>query len=125
MKIAIPIEEIKGTESVIAEHFGKAPYFAIITLKEGEAKIDIHENPALSNHKPGLLPEMLKSLGINILIAKGVGRRAEILLNELGIKVIKGVSGNLKEILNSLIEGNLKGDPNYQPQDKHGECEKH
>ena len=125
MKIAVPIEEVNGLESRICEHFGRAPYFAIVTVEGEEAKIDVYENPALQDHRPGLLPEMLRSLGVEKLIARGVGRRAEILFNELGIEVIKGVSGTLGEALERFLEGTLTGNPDYEPEDKHGECEHH
>ncbi len=127
MKIAIPVEETNGLESRICEHFGKAPYFAIITVKGEEVKIDFYENPALQGHRPGLLPEMLHSLGVEKLIAKGVGRRAEAFFNQLGIEVIKGVMAEtVGEALEELLKGTLMGNPNYEPEDKHeGKCEHH
>ena len=41
-------------------------------------------------HEPGLLPRWLAEKGANIIIAGGMGKRAQDLFTEQGIKVVTG-----------------------------------
>ena len=43
-------------------------------------------------HEPGVLPKWLHEQGTNIVIAGGMGARAQNLFNQNGIKVITGAS---------------------------------
>ncbi len=102
MKVAIPVENDEGLAAPISEHFGKAPYFAIVTVKGEEAEIGLFENPAARDKKPGLVPEFLAAHGVKKVIARRIGNRAKILLNHLGIEVIEGVEGTLQGALERL-----------------------
>lgn len=120
MKIAIPLLENQGEKSPISEHFGHAPFFGFIQLNDNEAKnaeISIIPNP-LENHGPGDIPQYMKSQKVDLLIARGIGGKAIQFFSQLGIQVIRGASGNVKEIIESLIENKLVDIP-YEVQDKH------
>lgn len=83
MKIAIPVAEGRLTA-----HFGHAAEFVIIHV----------ENQAIGNkeiltpppHEPGVLPRWLHELGVDVIVAGGMGQRALDLFAENGIKVITG-----------------------------------
>ncbi|MEO2083687.1 MAG: NifB/NifX family molybdenum-iron cluster-binding protein, partial [Desulfurobacteriaceae bacterium] len=55
MKVAVPLESNSGLDSPVCEHFGRAPYFALITVKGGEVEVDIFENPIVE-HSAGAIP---------------------------------------------------------------------
>ena len=92
MKIAIPLAEGK-----LAAHFGHCQQFAVIDVDNNEIK-----NKALLTpppHEPGVLPRWLGEMGVNLIIAGGMGQRAIILFGEQQIQVIVGAQAEEPEIL--------------------------
>ena len=101
MKIAIPTEGI-----YVSPHFGRCPSFTIAEVEGNEVvNKETIDNPG---HEPGLIPEFLKSLGVNTIIAAGMGSRATDLFNDYGISYILGVDGKVDDIIDSFIKGELK-----------------
>lgn len=80
---AIPLAEGK-----LCAHFGHCEQFALIETVQGKIKdTRMHTPPA---HEPGVLPRWLHDLGVQVIIAGGMGSRAQQLFEENGIKVITG-----------------------------------
>ena len=101
MKIAIPIAEGKLTA-----HFGHAAEFAIVHIENQQVK----EKQLLTPppHEPGVLPKWLGELGVHIIIAGGMGSRAQGMFGENGIKVLTGAP-NLtpEELVQQYLAGTL------------------
>lgn len=117
LKIAIPCTG-NSVEAEVFEHFGRAPYYCILTVDENEIRdIEFYKNPAIEEHAPGDIPSFLHSKGVNVLIAMGVGRRAIYYFNELGIEVITGASGKIIDVVKRYIKGELESVP-YEPSRK-------
>jgi predicted Fe-Mo cluster-binding NifX family protein len=55
------------------------------------------------------MPEFIKSIGANVIIAGGMGPRAIDLFGELGIEVVTGYAGRVGDILTAYLEGKIKG----------------
>jgi predicted Fe-Mo cluster-binding NifX family protein len=89
---------------VLCAHFGHSEKFAIVDTENGRVKSkEFHTPPP---HEPGVLPRWLHELGVNVIIAGGMGRRALDLFRENGIKVIVGAPGDEPE---SLVQTYFKG----------------
>jgi predicted Fe-Mo cluster-binding NifX family protein len=94
MKIAIPL--IQGKLSL---HFGHCDQFAIFDIDEKLNK-PIHRNDATPpSHAPGALPKWLHENNVNIIIASGMGQRAQQLFAQNDIQVVIGASSNSPEEL--------------------------
>lgn len=106
MKIAIT----NNGKGIVAQHFGHCPLFTIVEVNNNKilAKEDV-KNPG---HQPGFLPKFLYEKGINMIIAGSMGQRAINLFNELGIKVMVGVTGTVDKTIEKFIWGNLQGGEN-------------
>lgn len=102
MKIAIPLAEGKLTN-----HFGHCEQFAIIDV-DGD-KIDNKELVTPPPHEPGVLPRWLGEMGVNLIIAGGMGQRAISLFQERGVRVITGAP-NLEpeELVSQYLSGTLQ-----------------
>lgn len=85
MRIAIPTAEGK-----LAMHFGHCEQFAIIDVNDETKKIIKTEHETPPPHEPGVLPKWLAGKGTNIIIAGGMGSRAQNLFAEQNIKVVIG-----------------------------------
>jgi predicted Fe-Mo cluster-binding NifX family protein len=85
MKIAIPLAEGKLTM-----HFGHCASFALVDVDPQTKKIIKTEEVAAPPHQPGLLPPWLAERGANMIIAGGMGQRAQELFARQGIQVVVG-----------------------------------
>ncbi len=102
MKIAISTDN-----NYVSAHFGRCPHFTIVEI-EGE-KILSKETVDNPGHQPAFLPQFLSDLGVNCIIAGGMGRRATGLFAEKNIQTLVGISGSVDEIIDKLIKGTLEG----------------
>ena len=101
MKIAVASEK-----EMVTEHFGHCINFNIYE-SEGD-KIVNSESIDNPGHKPGFLPNFLNDMGVNVIIAGGMGSGAVGIFNEKGIEVITGAQGNAKNAAEEYLQGKLK-----------------
>ena len=83
MRYAIPVSA--GT---VATHFGHCEQFALIDVDEATKEITGKETVPSPGHEPGLLPLWLAEQGASVIIASGMGSRAQNLFQQNNIKVI-------------------------------------
>ena len=94
MKIAIPLAEGK-----LCMHFGHCEQFALVDTNAETKTITGKKMLTPPPHEPGLLPRWLHEQGANLIIAGGMGQRAQALFTDNGIKVIIGAPSETPEIL--------------------------
>jgi len=103
MRIAIPIAAGK-----LSMHFGHCEQFALLDVNpemKEIVKTDMLPAPA---HQPGLLPKWLAEQGANLIIAGGMGQRAQQLFTEQGIQVLIGAPAETPElIVKQYLDGSL------------------
>jgi predicted Fe-Mo cluster-binding NifX family protein len=104
--VAIPTQGNKGLEDRLFEHFGKAPTYTIANLETGH--LTVIDNT--SDHMGGTLspPELLKGIGADTVIVSHLGAKAAMQCQELGIRVLSGAVGSVRNVLEQLREGSLK-----------------
>ena len=85
MKIAMPLFEGK-----LSAHFGHCTEFALVSVDEEEKQVGEVQALQPPTHAPGVLPQWLIENGVDLVIAGGMGRRAQNLFTEAGIRVIVG-----------------------------------
>jgi predicted Fe-Mo cluster-binding NifX family protein len=109
MKIAISVESNSGLESLIAHHFGRCPYFAMVDMTgEQISSLEIITNPFFETHQPGQVPEFIKSQAANVMISGGMGRRALEFFSQFEIEVKTGATGTIEEVIQSFLAGELQ-----------------
>ncbi|MBN1786913.1 MAG: NifB/NifX family molybdenum-iron cluster-binding protein [Sedimentisphaerales bacterium] len=103
MRIAIPL--VQGQFSL---HFGHCDQFAVFEVSDETKKIISRNNEVPPNHAPGVLPQWLGGMGVNVIIAGGMGQRAQQLFVQNGVKVVIGAqSGNPEELISAYLDGSL------------------
>ncbi|MEG1633036.1 MAG: NifB/NifX family molybdenum-iron cluster-binding protein [Oscillospiraceae bacterium] len=101
MKIAVAS---MGNE--VAGHFGHCENFNIYEA-EGAAVTAASSIPN-PGHRPGFLPNFLGDMGVNVIIAGGMGGGAVEIFNERNIEVIVGAEGGARAAVDSYLRGELK-----------------
>ena len=104
MKIAIPL--VQGKLSL---HFGHCDQFAIFDTDEDSTKIANREDFTPPAHEPGVLPKWLGGMGVNVIIAGGMGQRAQKLFEQNEVKVVVGASsGTPEELVSAFLQDTLQ-----------------
>jgi predicted Fe-Mo cluster-binding NifX family protein len=119
MKVAIATDQ-----GYVSAHFGRCPAYTIYDIADGEIRQreDI-ENPG---HQPGFLPQYLAERGVNVIIAGGMGPRAQALFAQSNITTFIGVQGPLDEVITKFINQELEAGQDLCNHDhSRGECTDH
>ncbi len=104
-KICVPTAGPGGLEDLIGEHFGRVPTYTMFDPKTDE--VEIVDNTSEHMGGTGYPAEILASLGIDVLLCSGLGRRAIQMLTESGIEVCTGISGTARQAIESWKAGDL------------------
>jgi len=108
MKIAIPLAESK-----LCMHFGHCEQFALVEVDEANKTITGTSYLTPPGHEPGVLPRWLHEQGANVIIAGGMGQRAQGLFSESGITVVVGAPGEMPEdVVSAYLAGTLEAGQN-------------
>lgn len=101
MRIAVATEN-----GIVSSHFGHCSGFTIYDTSEG--KITSSRFVPNPGHEPGALPVFLSDMKVQIVIAGGMGERAQTLFSQNNIDVIVGASGSVDGAAASYLNGSLK-----------------
>jgi len=106
MKICIPTNGNNGLNDYVGEHFGRVQTYTIVNLETNEVKVI----PNTSQHMggQGYPPELMAKEGVNILVCRGLGRRAISMFVDFGIDVYIGAYGKVKDAIDAFKHGELK-----------------
>jgi predicted Fe-Mo cluster-binding NifX family protein len=94
MRIAIP--EVNGK---LCMHFGHCPQFVMVDVDVDSKKVVKTEVIPAPPHEPGLLPKWLSDRLVDVVIAGGMGQRAQRLFAEKYITVLVGAPSDSIETL--------------------------
>jgi len=106
MKICIPTMGENGLDNQVGEHFGRVPTYTIVDLDTNEVKVI----PNTSEHMggQGQPPQIMAREGVNVMVCRGLGRRAITMFEELGIDVYIGASGTVKDAIDAFKQDKLQ-----------------
>ena len=106
MKICIPTNGDKGLDDSVGEHFGRVPTYTIIDIDTNEVRVIPNVSHHMGGH--GYPPELLSKEGVNVMVCRGLGRRAISMFEDIGIDVYIGASGSVKEAVDAFKQGKLQ-----------------
>lgn len=103
LKIAVPM-----AAGSLCQHFGHCEQFALFDV-DGDSKTILKTTKVVPPpHEPGLLPTWLQEQGADIIIAGGMGSRAQELFVGKGIRVVTGASSEAPEkVVAEYLRGEL------------------
>ncbi len=130
MRVAIPSISDEGLNSEVSGHFGRSPYYTFVDIEGGEIKnVEVLPVP-FEQHGPGDLPNFVKEHGGEVVIAYGMGSKAVDFFQQLGIDVVTGAGGRIRDVIDAFIHNMLEVDPYWKEKiekekREKGECEEH
>jgi len=111
VRIVIPVDDESGLNAGLSEHFGRAPYFAVIDLDENGRVSNQQTVPNVSEHFGGTghPPDCILQLKPDALIAYGMGPRALSIFQDARVAVLRANANTVKEAIaaynkNELVE---------------------
>lgn len=107
MRIAIPT-----SNGILCMHFGHCDQFTIFDIDPDAKSIISKEMATPPSHEPGVLPKWLAELHVNMIIASGMGQRAQQLFTSNNIEVVVGAPSEQAEdiVLAYLKDELVSGD---------------
>jgi ATP-binding protein involved in chromosome partitioning len=103
VRYAVPV-----TGGMVSPHFGHCEQFAFFDVDEQSKKITGKSFVASPEHQPGLLPEWLATHGVSLVIAGGMGSRAQSLFQQNRITVVTGIlESDPEKAVTSYLNGTL------------------
>ena len=94
----------------IFQHFGRTSQFKIYDVEDG--KVTSAQVIDTNGVGHGALAGFLKNNHVDTLICGGIGGGAQAAMNEAGITLYGGVSGDADQAVERLLDGSLTYDPN-------------
>ena len=103
MKYAVPV-----TGGMMSPHFGHCEQFALFDVDESKKEVTNKELLNSPEHQPGLLPVWLAEKGVTVVIAGGMGPRAQDIFQQNGISVVLGaMESDPEKAVLSYLDGSL------------------
>jgi predicted Fe-Mo cluster-binding NifX family protein len=102
MKIAVPVTN----NNYVDEHFGHCEFYSVFTISENNNISQINTIPSVQGCGCKLnIAGVLAADGVTMMLAGGIGGGAFNVLNNAGIDVVRGCSGDASEVDNLFISG--------------------
>ncbi len=121
MRIAVSVDTNNGLDSVVAAHFGRCPYFALVDVEDGEIQsTQVIDNPFYAQHQPGEVPRFVQDQGADLMITSGMGGRAIEFFRQAEVGVACGASGTVREAIAAYHADQLQGAVACRESQEHG-----
>lgn len=107
-RILIPAQDMEGTE--VADHFGRAPYFAVIDLDDNGTIIEMKVHPNTGEHSGGRghAHTNVQKYQPRAVIVQGMGPRGIMSFQSENIAVLKANSISLPDIVQAYHRNELE-----------------
>ena len=103
MKIALPTRD-----NIVDSHFGHCEKYTIYSIDENKKIVETETLPSPQGCGcKSNIAGILKQKGVTVMLAGNMGDGALYILNHHGIEVIRGCSGDVRQVTETYLEGNI------------------
>jgi len=108
-RIVIPAEDGNGLNARLSKHFGRAPYFIVVELEDGNIT-NVQAVPNESEHFGGFGPPLDRILWFrpNAVITYGMGPRALSIFQGAGVAVLRANADIVKDVVEAYRQDKLE-----------------
>jgi predicted Fe-Mo cluster-binding NifX family protein len=109
-RVIVPAEDQKGLNARLAEHFGRAPYYAVVDFDENGEVADVKTVPNVGEHAGGIgfAHDHILEYKPNAIIVYGMGPRGLITFQDAGVAVLKANANTVGEVVAAYREDKLQ-----------------
>jgi len=110
VRIVVPILDERGLNAQLSEHFGRAPYFAVVDLAD-DGRVLAQESIAnVSEHFGGVgrPPDRILQLRPTALITYGMGPRALNIFQSARVAVLRANSNTVRNVITAYADDQLE-----------------
>lgn len=109
--IVLTANDDRGLDGEMSAHFGHCTHFVLTRFDADNhaAATQVYPNPYAERHEPGQIPEFIRSLGADVVLAGGMGGKAIEWFSRLGIEVVTGARPGVRETLDAYLAGAVSG----------------
>jgi predicted Fe-Mo cluster-binding NifX family protein len=110
IRIVLPVVDESGLNAQIAEHFGRAPYFAVVELDDNGNVLNIKTVPNVGEHAGGMgqTHDHIVKLNPNAIIVYGMGPRGLSTFQDAGIAILKANANTVMDNIDAYSEDMLQ-----------------
>lgn len=103
MKIALP-----SRDNQVDMHFGHCAEFMVVQIDDDKKIADTTKivPPAGCGCKTNIIP-VLAQQGVSVMLVGNIGQGAVNVIEQHGIKVVRGCSGSVEKVVSDFLEGKL------------------
>jgi ATP-binding protein involved in chromosome partitioning len=102
---------VPTADGKICTHFGHCQSFSVVETEDGVITSEYAADPP--EHQPGTYPAFLAHIGATVVIAGGMGYKAQELLRSSGIEVIVGAEDAApQDLVRMYLSGSLSSGGN-------------
>ncbi|MGD8398436.1 MAG: NifB/NifX family molybdenum-iron cluster-binding protein [Anaerolineae bacterium] len=124
MRIAVSADNTEGLDSIVSPHFGRCPHYILVDVNGCDVTgVEAVDSPFYGHHQPGQVPGFIHSLGADVMLAGGMGGRAIMFFQQLGIQAVTGAYGTVRQSVERYLGGTLKGAAPCKESQEHGHGE--
>ncbi|MCW4043957.1 MAG: NifB/NifX family molybdenum-iron cluster-binding protein [Candidatus Bathyarchaeota archaeon] len=109
-RVIVPAADQNGLKARLAEHFGRAPYYAIVDFDANGTVADVKTVPNIGEHTGGIghSHDNLLEHQPKAIIVYGMGPRGLASFQNAGVVVLKANADTVGEVVNAYKAGKLK-----------------
>jgi predicted Fe-Mo cluster-binding NifX family protein len=110
MRIVVPVYDERGIDARLSEHFGRAPYYAIIDLNDEGQVVDQETIANTSEHFGGVghPPDRILQLQPKALITYGMGPRALRIFQNANVAVLRTNTNTVRDVIRAYNNDELE-----------------
>jgi predicted Fe-Mo cluster-binding NifX family protein len=108
--VIVPVSDSNGLNAKIAEHFGRAPFYAIVALdKDGKVEnVETMENKGEHFGGGGHMHDHILERKPNAIITYGMGPRGLTGFQEAGVAVLEANADTVKDVIAAYNDDKLQ-----------------
>ena len=109
MRLVIPVLNNADLDSQVSDHFGRAPYFAVVEIDD-KGEVQKHSiMPNVSEHRGGFgkPADHLLKMDPDAIVAMRMGSRAINLFQEAKVAVLRTSENIVRDVIDAYKNGDL------------------
>lgn len=110
VRVVVPVVDKSGLNAQLAEHFGRAPYFAVVELDEKGEVSEVKTVPNIGEHAGGRgqTHDNILELQPNAIIVYGMGPRGLSAFQRAGVAVLRANANTVSEVIAAYKDNRLQ-----------------